>query len=553
MLKNMKKKNIKMMMWAFAFLLLAGCGLASCSDSDSSGSGTPVITGVRSCDPDLADSLFTKASPGQIIAIIGENLSGVLEVYINDQLVSFNSTMNTDHSVIVTIPSTDDGFLLSAYNSDLSDEIRVVTSHGTATYSFKVITGAPTIIRTQAAYPRETGDTMTVYGFNLVDIERVYFTSMTTDEIAELESGEEIGGTQVDVTDYWLNEQTSSADTSKVGMVIPELPFETGTLVIVTSAGTTYTPFYSVPGVPTITAVSSEFPEIGETVTITGTEFVQLESIKYGDVTISGDDITVDDTEQSLTFVFNTKPTQGSGTTLTLTTPGGTATFDNFFNYDFLMVDFEDRGIDNAWSPNANYITPSGKSAPYTSDGKVARIKVTESQQWWGTMIYFRNSWNNGGYDPFVLPGYDVIPADASTDDVYLAVEVYDNNCDYNAVDEETGLETFGGYIRYFIQKNAEDPVENSNQYDNFAWLDYDAGTFEHPVKVLADIDGNAYKGKWYRHVVPLSSFGMYKGLTYKDVYEGGINQIRLQSINQSTTKGSVWVYFDNIRLYYNK
>ena len=46
----------------------------SCSDSDSSSGGVPEITGVRSCDPAKADSLFTKASCGQIIAIIGNNL-----------------------------------------------------------------------------------------------------------------------------------------------------------------------------------------------------------------------------------------------------------------------------------------------------------------------------------------------------------------------------------------------------------------------------------------------------------------------------------------------
>lgn len=110
----------------------------SCSDDKSSGGGVPEILGVRSCDPALADSLFTKASPGQVIAVIGQNLGGVMKVYINDQEVYFNPNMNTDHSVIVNVPTEKNGFKLTAFNSDLKDEIRIETSHGTCTYAFKI-------------------------------------------------------------------------------------------------------------------------------------------------------------------------------------------------------------------------------------------------------------------------------------------------------------------------------------------------------------------------------------------------------------------------------
>ena len=79
----MNIKRIK----TFLACCLVCCGfaavLAACSD-DKEGMGTPVITGVRTCYPDKADSLFTKASPGQTIAIIGENLASALKVYIND-------------------------------------------------------------------------------------------------------------------------------------------------------------------------------------------------------------------------------------------------------------------------------------------------------------------------------------------------------------------------------------------------------------------------------------------------------------------------------------
>ena len=67
-----------------ALMALMVLSLSSCKD-DEEGMGTPVITAVRSCDPAKADSTFTKAGTGSLLAIIGQNLSKVQKVYINDQ------------------------------------------------------------------------------------------------------------------------------------------------------------------------------------------------------------------------------------------------------------------------------------------------------------------------------------------------------------------------------------------------------------------------------------------------------------------------------------
>ena len=63
-----------------------GMTITSCDDDEST-SGQPVITAVRVCDPEKADSTFVKASQGQVIAIMGENLDNTIYVYINDQKV----------------------------------------------------------------------------------------------------------------------------------------------------------------------------------------------------------------------------------------------------------------------------------------------------------------------------------------------------------------------------------------------------------------------------------------------------------------------------------
>ena len=107
----------------------------------------------------------------------------------------------------------------------------------------------------------------------------------------------------------------------------------------------------------------------------------------------------------------------------------------------------------------------------------------------------------------------------------------------------------FSGYIRYMIQ-----PLDNSeNQFDNFEWTDYDAGVFGNFSPVLGDINGEAPVGKWYRHVLPLSNIPCFAGHSYADIVTLGINQFRLQSINQGTSRGFIDVCLDNVRIFYKK
>ena len=552
MRRNMKSNhsNYRYSLLFMALLALVTCTLISCKD-DEEGMGTPQITAVRSCDPAKADSTFTKAGTGSLIAIIGNNLSKVQKVFINDQEVYFNPTMNTDHSVIVTIPSEDDGFELTAFNSELKDEIRVETTHGTAVYSFKITAPYPSISRVQGTYPRETGDVLQVYGLNLVDIEKVYFTDLSAEQL-DTTVWETVGGTHVEaakvetiVKDHYLNSRTQAYETtSQLGVTIPQLPYDKGTLVIECAAGTTYIAFSVLPGQPIIFDISSDMPVPGEEVTITGRDFVQVESVTYSGVTIPAKDLRVAESEDEITFVVPSVPKDDeSDGKLYVHTPGGSGSV-MFFEYSCRLTNFDGDATDNGWGPNCTFEKANGDDPPVTGDGKFAHLFVEEeAQQWWGQMIYFRKGWDG---NKFPLPSYDIIPATASTNEVYLAMEVYNNESDYN-----NG--TFTGYLRYFIQYDSEDPVETVNQYDPFFWDDYDAHTFGFTTPVLGDINGESPIGKWYRHVLPLSVFGQYQGKTYKDVVDNGINQFRIQSINQWTTRGYIDVYVDNVRIFYKK
>lgn len=558
----MKQKNQYIWTWLLTVVLgISSFTLSSCSDSDGSGGGQPVITGVRTTDPAKADSLFTKASAGSKIVIIGENLNDAHHVYINGQSVSVNSTLNTDHSIIVNIPTEINGFKLTAFDkgtvdNPYTDEIRVETSHGTATYAFKVTAPYPSITRSQCRYPRSPGDILAVYGKNLVDIEKAYITSMTPEEITA--AGGVVGGTKVEANvktilmDHHLNKNSTAYETdSELALTIPSLSFSQGSLVIECAAGTVYVPFSLYLQPPTILegaeGLNTDMPVLGETVTLRGTEFIQVDAIKYGDVTLTPDEFTVADTEDEVSFVFTKKPSRGSEPYITVVTGGGEAKV-SFFNYTTLLTDFDDSVITEDWGGGPKIIktTADGMNPPFTGDGVFAHWLIeNEGSQWWGTQINFIHDW---GDDQFYLPDFDVIPADARADEVYLAMEVYNNNSDYDRV------ENYAGFLRYMMQSLSSGECDWNNQYDSpDNWIDYNAGIANFKERRLADINGEAPTGKWYRHVMSLSHFSCYEGMTYADIKSAGLKRIRMMQINPGNNKGTVDFCMDNVRLIYVK
>ena len=324
-------------------------------------------------------------------------------------------------------------------------------------------------------------------------------------------------------------------------LTTPDIPYSEGSLVIECSAGIVYIPYYKLPGKPVILEVSSDMPVIGEQIVITGQEFIQVESVEFGDVKLTADDFTVSESEDQITIDITKVPTKGSGSTLKVTTPGGTGTFNNFFAYDCLLNDFDSGLADPGWDPKAEY-------GPVSIGGTDNVAHLNSCGQWWGQMIWFMPDWNG---TTFTLPSYNAIPADASADNLYLAFEVYDGGSDYN-----NGGAGFQGYLRLELWYENKDPNAASGSaditYHNFEWDDYNKGTFKNPDgPILQDIYGVAYQNKWYRHTVKLSNMEEFKGKTYQDIATKGLGMMRIMSFTQGAKTGKVDVYIDNIRLVY--
>jgi len=149
----------------FLVVAVSSCLLTACKDDDSSNS-TPVVRYVRSCDAAKSDSLITKASLGSTIAIIGENLDGVKEIWFNDQQAKVNPVYVTSNSILVTIPS--------GIPTDVTGKIRFVTHSGLeTTYDFGVVVPSPVLNSMKCEYVAD-GDIAVIKGDFFLE-PKVYF------------------------------------------------------------------------------------------------------------------------------------------------------------------------------------------------------------------------------------------------------------------------------------------------------------------------------------------------------------------------------------------
>ena len=136
-----------------AFAVISSAALTSCKDEPykyESTDGQPTIKYIRCMSSevhtwsDAADTqytdgqLVTSANPGSTLAIIGENLRSIYEIWFNDQKAALNQSTLTDNALFVTIP----GKVPTA----VTDKIYfVTTSRDTVAYDFKVVISAPVI------------------------------------------------------------------------------------------------------------------------------------------------------------------------------------------------------------------------------------------------------------------------------------------------------------------------------------------------------------------------------------------------------------------------
>jgi len=232
-----------------AFLILVAGFVVSCKKNE--GRGTPVITDVRTVDTTKRDSTFTQAIPGTLIVIQGSNLGGLQAVYFNDTSAYFNPVYATDNNIIVTIPASAQ---TKATDPTVPDVIKVVTDHGTATYSFTLYLPPPSI--TSLTFDN-SGTIVYINGANFQGIKKITFP--------------------VPGNDTALSYSVNKTFTQIVAAIPPGTPF-TDSLRVYATFGTGA---YLYPPPMSITSVSNENAAGGTTITINGTNFVGINQVLF--------------------------------------------------------------------------------------------------------------------------------------------------------------------------------------------------------------------------------------------------------------------------------
>jgi len=130
--------------------IVSGTFFQACNKDSEDGGGIPAVSYIRITDPLKSDSLITHAFMGKNIAIMGENLQNVVEVWFNDQPAKLNTSFITSSNIIVTIPNK--------IPETVTNQIKLVLKNGTEyTYSFGVDVPAPLVESMLCEYVKDGG------------------------------------------------------------------------------------------------------------------------------------------------------------------------------------------------------------------------------------------------------------------------------------------------------------------------------------------------------------------------------------------------------------
>jgi hypothetical protein len=149
----------------------------SCSDDDQS--GTPIIRYIRITDPASSDSLLVAGSRGNMVAIIGNNLDNVKQIWFNDLRASLNPSYITNTSILTTIPSE--------VPKKLTNQMKLVVGPGdTIFHDFQIVIDAP-VVNTMSSEYAKPGETVEFHGDNFFEPLTVTFEGGAEAEVVKVE------------------------------------------------------------------------------------------------------------------------------------------------------------------------------------------------------------------------------------------------------------------------------------------------------------------------------------------------------------------------------
>jgi hypothetical protein len=279
------------------FCVTAICILfASCKSEEI---GSPVITSIRMYNASPKDTLMSVGNPktdtlwsggtGKYVAIIGQNLQNALSIKFDGVAATFNTALLAPNSAVVPIPN----IIFSKIDTTKLYTLEYVTTTGSTTFSFKLGPSAPTLSAISDVFA-SPGDSVYVYGSNLVLVKNFSY-----------------GG--VPITSF-----KTSLDGSSLGFLMPNPAPTSGQVSVQTK---TSTATLNIVATPTITGVSNENANPGDSVYVYGTYLKSIQSFSFGGVAISSYKLS-----SKGSYIGFVVPSSVTAAPVSVTTSFGTAT-----------------------------------------------------------------------------------------------------------------------------------------------------------------------------------------------------------------------------------
>jgi len=232
-------------------LLVAGL-LPACKKNAGS---PPVLSAVRNYVASPNDTVLTSlVANGQWVVLTGQNLQNPLRIEFDGVVAGFNSALVAPGSAVVQIPA----ILFSSVDTTRLYTVRYTTAAGSTSFPFKLGPAAPAITAISNVFANP-GDSVFISGANLVLVQQLSY-----------------GGT---VISSWH----SSADGTSLGFLMP-VQTSSDQVVVVTRSGTVN---FKIVATPTITGVSNENANTGDSVYVFGTYLKNIQSLSF-----AGADVT---------------------------------------------------------------------------------------------------------------------------------------------------------------------------------------------------------------------------------------------------------------------
>ena len=299
------------------------------------GNNVPVITDVRNYAPDPNDTVYNSLVPdNQWVVITGQNLQNALQISFDGVPATFNNALFASNNVVVQIPS----IVFSTIDTNKLNTIEYTTPGGTTTFSFKLSPAAPTITAISNVFANP-GDSVFIYGANLVLVQNFSY-----------------GGANIPSF-------KSNLYGTALGFVMPTPAPTSGDVIVTTKSSTV---IFKISATPTITGVSDENANTGDSVYIYGTYLKGIQTFTFAGTSITSFVSSSDGS--SVGFVL---PVLSQSGPVSITTAFGTAT--TLYNVNDIA------GI-----------------------GPITNCEWGNNWQWWGGASLYSGDPNSGwpGYNP---------------------------------------------------------------------------------------------------------------------------------------------------------